>query len=174
VDDGGSAGDDADPVGSVLGDNLVRYEEFRGFIVSGFHRRTSPDVKDVFVHNTTEATFGDVTAIDDTRWHPVIHNEVTQDRRINPNSAGITGAVSQQALLVFDVTLPGTDGGSVPCWNLVSVGIPFNCYPNIVGESESFGNPYQNWQPLYNVKIDLRKIRFNSPPTLCNTARPAS
>jgi hypothetical protein len=48
----GGADDDADatPNGDgTAGDRLSRYEEYRGFFVSGSHVRTNPNVKDVFI-----------------------------------------------------------------------------------------------------------------------------
>jgi hypothetical protein len=57
VDSGLSAADDDDASPSVsgppqnlglVGDGLSRFEEYRGFMIGGFHRRTQPNVKDLF------------------------------------------------------------------------------------------------------------------------------
>jgi hypothetical protein len=55
-DGSASADDDGTPTVSgppanvsLVGDGLTRYEEYRGFIVYGTHRRTNPDVKDLFL-----------------------------------------------------------------------------------------------------------------------------
>lgn len=56
ADTGLSAADDNDlnptvygpPLGGQFGDGLSRYEEYRGFLVSQIHRRTNPNVKDLF------------------------------------------------------------------------------------------------------------------------------
>ncbi|MEW6621044.1 MAG: hypothetical protein AB1422_17220, partial [bacterium] len=49
----GNATDDDDnvPPEGTLGDGLSRYEEYRGFLVSGVHIRTSPERKDVFIYD---------------------------------------------------------------------------------------------------------------------------
>jgi hypothetical protein len=44
---------DTNPTGSgVVGDGLINFEEYRGFIVRGEHRRTNPYQKDLFVDST--------------------------------------------------------------------------------------------------------------------------
>lgn len=51
---GSGAADDTDdtPAGDgVNGDELSRYQEYRGFIISGTHTRTLPTKKDVFIRN---------------------------------------------------------------------------------------------------------------------------
>ena len=45
--------DDSSPVGIHPGDGLSRYEEYRGFSISGQHTRTSPLEKDVFYHDAS-------------------------------------------------------------------------------------------------------------------------
>jgi hypothetical protein len=36
----------------LVGDNFTRFEEYRGFITRGVHRRTSPLIKDLFTATT--------------------------------------------------------------------------------------------------------------------------
>lgn len=48
--------DDARPEGDGnAGDGFSNYEEYRGFVVDGAHRRTNPVQKDLFVHNLAGA-----------------------------------------------------------------------------------------------------------------------
>ncbi|GEM_PF-3206252 len=55
------ADEDVNPMGNgVDGDGLVNFEEFRGFMVRGEHRRTNPFQKDLFISSDLPQNIGDV------------------------------------------------------------------------------------------------------------------
>jgi hypothetical protein len=159
VDDNGGVADDQDssPAGARAGDNLSRFEEYRGFFVGGKHRRTGPDTKDVFLFNNSSASYNDVLPIG-LRWHPVNTNQISASRRINFNATGIQGHADQQAILVFNGPAVNPLGvGATPCF----FQIPFVCYPNIIGITNGAG--YETWDVNNNVRVNEDRIRIMSP-----------
>jgi hypothetical protein len=168
VPDAGNPGDDLDSVPEgygVSGDNLTRFEEYRGFVIRGQHYRTSPFTKDVFVHHHIVGGdwLEDAKGVQ-LRWHEPAAADISASRRINFNSAGTpgqTGHIDQQAILVFDAgeNPDGNQGGSVPC---DPVAVPFICYPNIIGSV--YSPPFDNWSVINNVKIFEATVRRLSPP----------
>jgi hypothetical protein len=88
LSDSGHPGDDNDDLPTLdgtLGDGLSRFEEFRGFVVQGVHRRTNPMVKDVFIHSQV-AGLGIGYAIDlPMTLHEIHDTEMSALRQIAPN-----------------------------------------------------------------------------------------
>ena len=165
VADAGNDADDNDnqPVGATSGDNLIRFEEYRGFVVGVQHRRTSPQVKDVFAVNNTSALFQDAQQIG-VRWHTPQLDNVSAMRRINFNSTGIPGHLDQQAVLVFNAPAPenNTAGGQTPCADVT----PFVCYPNVIGGMNApTGTGFDNWDVANNVKVFEETVRILTPDT---------
>lgn len=104
--DTGLGTDDTDSLGSqatTTGDGLTAFEEFRGFIVSGVHVRTSPAIGDLFVYSQLPEGLGDASALP-FRVRRVIASEILLngtplERSINFNFAnsgynyGISGGI---------------------------------------------------------------------------------
>lgn len=109
------------PVGKpgCTGDGLTRYEEYRGFritggaepdgvseLITGKHVRTDPRVKDLFVCDQTSgriggpgiAHFGKATGL---RVHRLDPTEIGQDRVVNANG-GFAHSVPQHGLILAD------------------------------------------------------------------------
>jgi hypothetical protein len=157
VADEGDPGDDEDntPTGNnAAGDNLTRFEEFRGFLILGRHFRTSPTHKDVFVRDYGPPGVADAAGIP-LRWHDIFAGESSSARRINFNSDGLPGQpshVDQQAVLIYNGGEPETNdrAGETPCFK-PSPGNPFVCYPNIIGVIH--GGDYQNTELTNNVQV---------------------
>lgn len=89
VADQGDAGDDEDPSypaqNLYIGDGLSAFEEFRGFMVSGVHKRTSPAEQDVFAHSEFLVEgLGDAWDLQVT-LHEIDAAEMDSSRRITPN-----------------------------------------------------------------------------------------
>jgi hypothetical protein len=122
VDDTGIGGDDSEvgPTGSTAsGDGLVKFEEYRGFVVQSVHQRTSPEVMDLFVNLQNGLPLGFTSNLPFSKWS-ILTAEMTSDRIVNANytNAGIGGSipghVTQRALKVIDggynTSDPGVDG----------------------------------------------------------------
>ena len=86
--DAGGPGDDDDSPGTLngdAGDGLSAFEEFRGFMVGGLHRRTTPQAKDLFVFSQfTAQGAGDAVGLP-LSIHLINDIELDGDRRITPN-----------------------------------------------------------------------------------------
>ena len=101
-----------EPTAGRVGDGLTALEEYRGFIVGGYHRRLNPFRKDLLLDMDPEliAYRSMVTKLPLT-MHYLRPNEVQATSSadpildhirpvINPNRSGITGATTQRALRV--------------------------------------------------------------------------
>jgi hypothetical protein len=146
--------DDTIPSGDgTTGDGLINYEEYRGFIVSGEHRRTNVYRKDLFIWSDVIQGLGFSDALPLTR-HRIQLSEVDQGRTINFQCAvscsgpGATHT-NQDALLISPFPSSGPNVGETDCPN--ATGLAFVCNPNSVGPA--------------NIKIFLERIRVESPPS---------
>jgi len=141
IGDGGAARDDTDcdPAGDDFpGDGLSRYEEYRGFLVSGSHVRTDPTKKDVFVCNK-DVTDAGVSGFFTTESlgapvHVLIPGEyVGEDvltRIINARSSPATHCEYQAAIVVLTNTSTQQPGRFGYCHHIPGQPhIPINSYP---------------------------------------------
>jgi hypothetical protein len=84
--------EDNNPSGNgVDGDGLVNFEEFRGVVVRGIHRRTNPFQKDLFISSNLPQNIGDANNLPVTpRW--IYESEMNTTNRIinfgSPVSSG--------------------------------------------------------------------------------------
>lgn len=139
--------EDVNPAGNgVNGDGLVNFEEFRGFVVRGEHRRTNPFQKDLFISSNLPQNIGDANNLPVTK-HWIYESEMNTTNRIinfNYTNSGLGGNVpnhfNQQGLMVID-------GGRGP--------------GGIFGEVTAVGSPNAQTGP---VRIYTLFIRLASPP----------
>ena len=162
--DFGGPGDDDDSPGTLngdVGDGLATFEEYRGFMVGGLHRRTSPSSKDLFVFSQfTARGAGDAVGLP-ISLHLINDVELDGERRIAPNytNTGFGGDIpghftffangashEQRAVPVFEDTLtpPGTS--------------------TTLAETDTFPNPAPPWAigPL-GIRIYMLRLRHWSP-----------
>jgi hypothetical protein len=161
--DAGDSQDDLDdvPLGAKAGDNLISFEEYRGFFVGPYHYRTSPIRKDVFLVNNTGVPDTDARNTG-VRIYSVQFQNIAANRRINFNSTGVVGHLDQQAILAFNVDFdPLTPNrvGFVPCAQTS----PLVCYPNVIG-SLNAATGFDNWMPSDNLQIDVNRIHQATLP----------
>ena len=149
--------------GAIVGDGLIAFEEFRGYMAKGEHRRTNPLRKDLFIDSDVDFNIGDALYLPITK-HWVSPAELSTSapapcpgtpsegdglREVNFNYCNHAsgqaqmGRVPQDGLIVralFPVTM---DLGLTHCPP------PAQCSPNQVG--------------LNNIRIYLDNIRLGSP-----------
>jgi hypothetical protein len=144
----------------ISGDNLSVYEEYRGFIVLGSHRRTNPRNKDLFIWSNVFAdNIHDATYLRLPK-HRVRDDEIDSDRRINFNSAnsgfdsGFDGKApghnDQRCLTVFRLEQFRQD----------AMGETFHTEP--VPQGGRPGPPNK----VIRIEIYIQSIRSASPPHL--------
>jgi hypothetical protein len=145
---------DTGPAGNpFLGDGLVAYEEYRGFMVSGGHVRTHPGNKDLFVRSMLPQGVGDAM------WMQiyicqVVSTEMDAQRVVNFNhtnigsGGNILGHTDQKALVVVDSlwSLTGVVGMVTPI-----LPVPPNYYsPNNTSTVEVFTETIKWVSPSHN------------------------
>ena len=101
------------------GDGLTFFEEYRGFVVRGEHRRTNPAIKDLFIDSDV-ATYNIGDAVNlPLNKHWVFAGEIGNASVINFNVAVTQGHVAQKALIVrqmfLDVSGNGLFGNTPGC-----------------------------------------------------------
>jgi hypothetical protein len=114
-DSGQVQGDDTDgaPAGDgTPGDGIVFYEEYRGIVVRGEHRRTDAAIKDLFVYSNVSDVLGDQGLGDALNLpltkHRIFLSEMAAGFAITPNhinpgyGGNVPGHFAQQALKVVD------------------------------------------------------------------------
>lgn len=148
---------DNNPAGNgTNGDGLTDFEEYRGVLVRGTHRRLNPFQKDLFIDSNVSVNIGYAVNLPLTK-HWVFATELDSNRYVNfnyTNSAfggNIAAHTNQRGLLVQQIAGlafgPGLYGTT-----FVTVAPPFN--PNTTTVCE--------------VYVDA--IRFDSPPTIGSIA----
>jgi len=122
----GGASDDEEnaPVGLNTGDGFSRFDEYRGFMISGAHTRTDPDgKKDVYIRDEDSLGLGSFGTLGleshlisdaefDSSTHAVNFNGGNNQCAILLRNAGNNTSLAGQCLLL---TPPGTNGPGVPC-----------------------------------------------------------
>ena len=116
--------EDSVPVGAEIGDGLIRYEEYRGFIVQGAHTRLSPTKKDVFVFNDGVPINGCGWATTDkltAEVHCINGNEYNgEDKTVNFNHDD--PSLDQKGVRVIGIEdIPVSPGNDDP-WGLAQFG----------------------------------------------------
>ena len=85
----------------VLGDGLVNWEEYRGFVAQRAHVRTNWKSKDFFVYGLTDLSyFGLVRTKHPATVRILQFDERSGDRLVNDNNLARAGVTPQRALLV--------------------------------------------------------------------------
>jgi hypothetical protein len=93
---------DGSPVGNgFAGDGLSAYEEYRGFTSMDNHIRTSPDFKNLFIHDRDSLGFGNYPRASGVTCYPISETEYDANRVINFNR-GHANVVEQHGLLLID------------------------------------------------------------------------
>lgn len=143
--------------GAVVGDGLVTFDEYRGFLVRGEHRRTNPYRKDLFlVSDFQDEGLGDALNLPASIFkHRVLEWELSSEsetrRQVNTNyynhAAGQEqyGRLPQQGLIVHRTVDPGSLDvlGIVYCTALPP------CSPNLLNE--------------YDIQVFVDEIALQSP-----------
>jgi hypothetical protein len=144
--------DPSPPGDNTPGDGLVFFEEYRGTVVRGEHRRTDPSVKDLFIYSGLSQGIADAVTLPVTK-HRIFLNEMGITFAINPNytngntvQGNIPGHYSQLAHKVIDAGY-----GSVGVYG----------YAYVVGPPSGRTNA---------IEIYVEGIREASPPTPSRTA----
>ena len=130
---GDEADDEREPAGEpgFDGDGLTLYEEYRGFMVKGEHKRTDPGKKTLFVHSTEAHLTAGIDlfrAASGLEVYEVKETELYKDPKIAPSprcdidrtlnpyvinfNKGVHHQVDQHALWVTKVRLDGAAGQS--------------------------------------------------------------
>jgi hypothetical protein len=151
---------DATPASNELpGDNLIAFEEYRGFFLEGRHHRLDPTFKDVFLLNhygRGNGAWDDATSLG-LRIHEIDALEMSASRLINFNFAGVAGHVPQQGIIFYespqDLSPPAL--GVVPCV------LSQPCYPNVIGNFN--GGDFENHDVRNNARVSKSKIAALSP-----------
>jgi hypothetical protein len=147
------------PSSNHAGDNLIAFEEYRGFFLKGRHHRFYPARKDVLILNSygeDHNAFADADQIG-VRLHRLFSLEMSDSRRINFNHAGIEGHSDQQGLILYeseDSLATPIVVGAVPCD--ASAPPVWICHPNIVGIIR--GGDYQNAIVRNNIRVSNARI----------------
>lgn len=125
------------------GDGLTAYEEYRGMISEGKHKRLSPKKKEVGV-GINEREYGELkggfqlfTSSTDLQVIPLWQGELREDRIINKNRGGATGG-DQYGMRIFKMALDS---------NVVGLNLPGEDRGKSLKESDS-------------IKIDIDQIRM--------------
>jgi hypothetical protein len=134
----------------INGDNLSAYQEYRGFMVLGQHRRTSLTNKDLFiVSDVFPNHIQDASNLPFPK-HRLYDSEKDSDRRINFNRTNYGSGNS----------IPGTDQRCLVVYR-DDINFCTGCYGQ--------GSPSQPrpWIPngIERIDIYVRNIRWASPPT---------
>lgn len=104
------------PVGASTGDGIIRYEEYRGFVVNGQYKRLLPQSKDVFIYNfnIAEVPAGTSAWFTSDRIginvHVLSNIEKNFDREVNFNHETAhlnTGGGADDLLMVYCIEVVG-------------------------------------------------------------------
>ncbi len=94
---------DKDPIGDGNpGDGFSNYEEYRGFVIKGMHKRTDPNTKDLFIRNRIGDAAIPGLNLFQSLTHLAVHfelrdSEIPESRIININRTNASPRSSQEA-----------------------------------------------------------------------------
>jgi hypothetical protein len=143
--------DDKNPLGNgTNGDGFTDFEEYRGVMVRGNHRRLNPFGKDLFIDSNVVVNIGYANNLPLTK-HWVLASELNSDRYANFNytnsgfGGNIAAHINQRGLRVRQVS-------GFPCG--------LSCY----GETTTTSVP-ANPNTTTGMAVYVDAIRYDSPPT---------
>jgi len=160
----GSDDNESSPGNSNNGDSLSDFEEWRGFFINGFHIRTDPFVKDLFVYHTDLVLrvfhgVGYATALGINVYH-ISPSDVDNDSWLNFNSVNAIGGETpghrgQKALRIMEF-------GQVSC----PAG---ECYGLWAPRVDEGVNSFHSVNNTDFIAIWSRTVRKNSPSSPSET-----
>lgn len=133
VDNSGGTGDDNDndPSGDgTNGDQLSRYEEYRGFFIGGSHVRTDPSKKDVFIRDvdslgpdyfTTSNLGAPVHYMNDNEWEAT-----TRKINFKTDAATISQRIGDQTAIKVLNTTQNVPAGALAATSATGLFVPNN------------------------------------------------